>query len=95
MTNHSPLADVRNEIDSIDEALVNLLAQRQACIVRAVAIKEKEGLPPRIPERVEDVLEKVRKAAVSSGCSPEKAEKIWNTIIEQSIAFEEEKLGSS
>lgn len=91
---HPAMAPVRAEIDRIDAALVTLLAQRVACIDRAVAIKQAEGLPARIGGRVEEVVGNARAHAAREGLDVALVEALWRQIVEWSIAREERVLGS-
>jgi isochorismate pyruvate lyase len=86
------MADIRAEIDRLDAELVALFAQRTAYIDRAAAIKEQVGLPARIEDRVEQVVENVRRHAVAHGLPPDKLEKLWRKLIDWSIEREEDHL---
>ena len=87
-----PLAAQRQRIDVIDAALVGLLAERMAVVREVVAIKAMEGLAPRLPDRVEAVVARVRAQAAGGQCPPALAEAVWRTIVEWTIAFEERSL---
>ena len=87
------MADIRAEIDRLDEELVALFAERTAYIDRAAAIKEQVGLPARIEDRVEQVVANVRRHAVAHGLPPDKLEKLWRKLIDWSIEREEDHLG--
>ncbi|QIE40651.1 chorismate mutase [Meridianimarinicoccus aquatilis] len=89
------MSDLRDLIDRIDKDIVGLLALRQDCIDRAAVLKVSEGLPARIPSRVEDVVSRVRKAAVAQGADPDLTEALWRQMIEWSISREEVALGQS
>lgn len=89
------MAELRAEIDRIDLGLIELLAKRAEMIDRAIEIKAAAGLPARISERVEEVVELVRVHADSKGFDPEFAETIWRQLIEWSISREERVLGES
>ncbi len=86
------LSDLRQRIDTLDKALIDLLAQRTQCIREVIDIKQREQLPARINERVDEVLANVRAYASEQDVDPELAEHLWRAIIEWSIAFEEKKL---
>ena len=86
------MADIRAEIDRLDEALVAMFAERTAYIDRAAAIKEEIGLPARIEDRVEQVVANVRRHAVAHGLPPDKLEKLWRKLIDWSIEREEDHL---
>ena len=87
------MAEIRVEIDRLDEALVALFAERVGYIDRAAAIMLSAGLPARIDERVEDVVAKVRNHAASHGLPPDRMEKLWRKLIDWSIEREEAVLG--
>src|SRR5580693_7999972 len=81
------MAELRTPIDILDEALVALLARRQAYIERAAVLKTgREQV--RDPERIEDVVAKVVAAGKKAGLSPDIAEAVWRALIEASIAHE-------
>ena len=50
------MADIRAEIDRIDEALMALFAERWAYIDRAAEIKKPVGLKADIPSRVDEAV---------------------------------------
>ena len=87
------MADLRAEIDRLDEALVALFAERTGYIDRAAEIKTPAHLPARIEARVEEVVANVRRHAVAHGLPPDKIEKLWRKLIDWSIAREEDRLG--
>lgn len=87
------MAEIRAEIDRLDEDLVRLFAQRAEYIDRAAVIKAKVDLPARIDGRVEEVVANVRRHADTYGLPPELVEKLWRRLIDWSIAREEAALG--
>ncbi len=92
-TRFESMAELRVGIDALDVALVRLLAQRSRMIEQAITLKPAENLPARIPERVQDVLDKVLAQAEVEGLSPVLAERLWREMMEFFIAREEEVLG--
>ncbi|UWR02189.1 chorismate mutase (plasmid) [Ruegeria conchae] len=88
------MRELRVQIDKLDRQLIEMLVARAGYIDRASALKPGEGLPARIPERVEDVVQKVRMNSDELGMDPDLAEKLWRTLIDWSIAREERVLGS-
>jgi isochorismate pyruvate lyase len=88
------MADVRAEIDRLDEDLVRLFADRAGYIDRAAEIKAGVDLPARIEDRVEQVVQNVRRHADTYGLPPDLVEKLWRRLIDWSIAREESRLGS-
>jgi isochorismate pyruvate lyase len=87
------MAALRAEIDALDARLVALLAERARYIDRAAAIKRAEGLPAAIPERIEEVVSRVRAAATGQGIDADLVEALWRRLIDWSIAREERLLG--
>lgn len=86
------LADLRRQIDALDSELVALLAKRQRCVERVIDIKRAENLPARIPERIDEVLEHVRRLAEAEKLEPDIAVALWREMIEQFIAYEDRAL---
>ncbi|WP_103258925.1 chorismate mutase [Tabrizicola aquatica] len=87
------MAEIRAEIDRLDEDLVRLFAERAGYIDRAAEIKATVDLPARIGSRVEEVVQNVRGHAEVYGLPPELVEKLWRRLIDWSIAREESRLG--
>ncbi len=75
------LEKIRRHIDDIDSMIIRLLAKR-ADMVSAAGKFKKNAQAVRDPKRVEQVIEKVRAKALSTGLSPETAERVYRTIIE-------------
>ena len=89
------MRDVRAEIDRLDVALVRLLIERAGYIDRAAEVKAGVGWPARLDERVEQVVDKVRRLAWGEGLDPDLAEALWRRLIDWSIAREEVSLGKA
>lgn len=82
------MAELRREIDAIDQALIALLAQRSGYIDRAITLKQIENLPARTQDRVEEVVRNVRHSAQARGLDAALVEDLWRALIEWSIARE-------
>ena len=81
------MADVRLGVDALDRSLVALLARRQRFMDAAARIKpDRERV--RDPQRIEDVVAKVKAAAREAGLSVAIAEPVWRTLIDRCIAYE-------
>jgi isochorismate pyruvate lyase len=87
------MAELRAEIDRVDEELVARFAERAGYIDRAIEIKSGIDLPARIEARVEEVVRNVRRHAVTHNLPPDLVEKLWRRLIDWSIAREEASLG--
>ena len=87
------MQELRVEIDHLDRFLVALLAKRATYIDRAIELKQINGWPARIPDRVEDVVAKVRETAKAEGLDPDLIERLWRELIDWSIAREAQVIG--
>lgn len=87
------MADLRKQIDRIDGALLDLLAERARYIDRAVVLKARENLTARTTDRVAQVTANVRKGAEDRNLDPDQIERIWTDLIETAIAHEAKLLG--
>ena len=82
------MAELRAQIDEIDKALMDLLAERALYIDRAIDLKRIEKLPARTTDRVVEVLGNVRALAADGGLDADLAEDLWRVLIEWGIARE-------
>lgn len=85
------MPEVRAEIDRIDEALVDLIAERFGYVDRAWHLKENPG-QAYVGWRIQQVIDKVKARAQSKGFPPELAEALWRQMIGWFVQYEEEKL---
>jgi isochorismate pyruvate lyase len=79
------MAEVRQGVDALDRALVQLLAERQRYMDAAARIKPDRSVV-HDDARIEDVVAKVLAAAGPAGLSPAIAEPVWRTLIDRCIA---------
>jgi isochorismate pyruvate lyase len=84
---------VRVEIDRIDSALVDLVAERFGYVERAWQLKSNPS-EATVPWRIQQVIDRVRAKAQDRGLSPELAEALWRQMIGWFIQYEEEKLAA-
>ena len=82
--------ELRHQIDKLDVKIVELLANRSEFIDRASELKKSNGMPARIPERIESVVSNVRNAAEDLDLDADLVEKIWRILIDWSIQREAE-----
>lgn len=82
------IEDVRQHIDHIDRDIVALLAKRGRLVTQAAAFKQTRD-DVRAPQRVEQVIAKVRAMATETGASPEVVEQVYRAMI---AAFINEEL---
>ncbi|MEM0927955.1 MAG: chorismate mutase [Pseudomonadota bacterium] len=83
--------EVRAEIDRLDAALVDLLAERWTYVDRAWQLKRSPA-EATVPWRIQAVIDQVRDRADEKGLPPSLAEALWRQIIGWGIQYEEEKL---
>ena len=87
------MAEIRANIDRIDQALMALFAERWSFIGRAAEIKAGLGLKADIPTRVDEVRANARANAEKHGLDPTFYDEVWTRLIRHSIAYEAELLG--
>jgi isochorismate pyruvate lyase len=85
------MAQVREEIDRIDLALVDIIAERFAYVDRAWQFKSNPG-EAYVPWRIQQVIDRVRARAKQKGLPPELTEALWRQMIGWFVQYEEEKL---
>jgi isochorismate pyruvate lyase len=86
------LAEVRVEIDRIDNALVDRIAERLGYVERAWQLKLQLRQEANVPWRNQQVIDKVRARASERGVPPDLCEALWRQMIGWFIQHEEEKL---
>ena len=85
------MSDVRAEIDRIDLAMVDLIAERFGYVERAWQLKSRPE-EATVPWRIQQVIDRVRAEAKDRGLPPELAEALWRQMIGWFVQYEEEKL---
>ena len=74
------LAQVRAEIDRLDRDIVALLAERGRYVLAAAPFKRSAD-EVRAPQRVEQVVAKVRQLAAEQGGMPDVVERVYRELI--------------
>ena len=75
------LAQVREQIDRIDTQIVRLLAERGGYVLAAARFK-RSAAEVRAPQRVEQVIARVRALAEQQGAMADVVERIYREMIE-------------
>ncbi len=83
----SSIEEVRAKIDRIDRQLVQLLAERGGYVKQAVQFKKTPD-DVRAPQRVEQVIAKVKVLAVELGTDPLVIEEVYRAMIRAFIDAE-------
>jgi len=86
------MTEVRTEIDRIDAALVDLIAERFGYVERAWQLKLGAGQEMNVPWRNQQVIDKVRARAAERQLSPDLCEALWRQMIGWFVQYEEERL---
>jgi isochorismate pyruvate lyase len=97
MANRKPaecanMTEVRAEIDRIDSALVDLIAERFGYVERAWQLKLAAKQEANVPWRNQQVIDRVRARGAERGVPPDLCEALWRQMIGWFIQYEEEKL---
>ena len=74
------LEEVRNNIDRLDQQIVTLLAERGHYVSQAAHFK-KDADGVKAPQRVEQVIAKVRNLAEVAGANPQVTEQVYRAMI--------------
>ena len=74
------LDQLRCEIDRLDEQIVRLLAERGGYVLAAARFKRSAD-EVRAPQRVEQVVARVRDLALKHGALPDVVERTYRTLI--------------
>jgi len=81
------LEDIRNNIDKIDEEIVYLIAKRSSLVHHTVDFKNSiEEITSN--DRIDSVIQQVRKQAISKDLSPNLINDVYNLIIKEMIDIE-------
>jgi isochorismate pyruvate lyase len=81
------LEDVRTNIDRIDRQIVSLLAERGGYVNQAARFK-KTTEDVKAPQRVEQVISKVRSLSAEMGANPAVTEAVYRAMISAFINAE-------
>ncbi|ADP70835.1 Chorismate mutase, type II [Rhodomicrobium vannielii ATCC 17100] len=82
---------VRVEIDRVDDAILDLVAERFSYVDRAWQLK-KNTHEATVPWRIRQVIDRVEARAKERDLPPELAVALWRQMIGWFIQYEEEKL---
>ena len=78
------LSVLRNEIDSLDDALINLLDQRMKVCREVGLYKQTHDMPVLQSDRFSQILEKRSKQGVERGMDADFIRKVFNNIHDES-----------
>lgn len=81
------LEEVRSNIDAIDYKIVSLIAERGSFVMQAARFKKSMD-DVKAPQRVEQVISKVRKLATDLSANPNVTEAVYRAMISAFINAE-------
>jgi chorismate mutase len=87
------IAELRKEIDRVDNDIIRSIAHRQDLAGKIAKIKINKGLPVHDEERTRVVLEMMFNRAVEYKIDPVSVQKIFETLIEMSEDWQRECSG--
>jgi chorismate mutase/prephenate dehydrogenase len=85
------LTALRDQIDEVDKALLDLLARRMSLVAEVGEVKSQYGLPIYVPEREASMLASRRKEAQALGVSPDLIEDVLRRVMRESYSSENDK----
>lgn len=88
------LSGLRQDIDSIDERIVSLLAERQAVVEKVVALKKANSLPVYHPAREENLIYNRRAQAKKAGLNEDYIEELYRGILRRSRLEQSSRMAS-
>lgn len=86
--NKGELDNLREQIDSVDRQIIDLLAKRMDLVGKVGEFKHKNNLPPLDAARWQQVLTSRKEQAQALGVSPELIEKIFDCIHQTALDIE-------
>lgn len=80
-------SDIRTEVDRIDNALIDLLAERHGYVTRMAALKN-DPAEAFDAERIESMVVKRRILAEESKGDADQIETLWRVLIDWNVDYE-------
>ena len=87
MKKFESLEKLRKDIDEIDLRILDLIQKRKDLVTEVVKLKKRDQIVDQ--KRIEFILNKLRKEALSRGLEVEFIEEIWTLMIKNFIKYEE------
>lgn len=87
------LANIRTQLDSLDDELITLLAKRFSIIRKVGHYKKAHNIPMMQPKRITDMIALSKQRAQSRGLDPDFIAQLLRTIIDASCRMEDEIIG--
>ena len=87
MKKFESLEKLRKDIDEIDLRILDLIQKRKDLVTEVVKLKKRDQIVDQ--KRIEFILNKLRKEALSRGLAVEFIKEIWTLMIKNFIKYEE------
>tara|TARA_B100000401_G_C52313188_1_gene488324 strand:+ start:290 stop:580 length:291 start_codon:yes stop_codon:yes gene_type:complete len=87
MKKFESLEELRKDIDEIDLKILDLIQKRKDLVTEVVKLKKRDQIVDQ--KRIEFILNKLRKEALSRGLAVEFIEEMWTLMIKNFIKYEE------
>lgn len=84
----NPLNPIRDQIDQVDQALIELFSKRLALVAEVGKIKQQYGLPIYAPEREAEMIAARRQEAEKQGIPADLIEDVLRRVMRESYASE-------
>jgi len=81
------LQEVRDEVDRIDTQLVELISERSHLIRQAAGFKESVE-EVKAQDRIDDIMQKVRKKAIELNVNPNMISDLFKIMIDEMVETE-------
>ena len=78
------IEELRKEIDSIDNSIIQLLSKRKGIVKKIAGIKKQENTPVIDKEREQEIIHRLKKLAEENGLDENFIESIYEIIINNS-----------
>lgn len=85
------LTALRDQIDEVDKALLDLLAKRLHLVAEVGEVKSRYGLPIYVPDREAAMLASRRQEAGALGVPPDLIEDVLRRVMRESYTSENDK----
>lgn len=84
------LAELRKEIDEVNNSLIDTLTKRKAIVLSIAKIKKENNIAVFDKKREQDLLVKIQEISAKKGLNPEFVKKVFELILENSKEEQDE-----
>ena len=92
MTEKHPMADLRQQIDALDDQIIDLLATRYALLAQVVKVKAAHNISHHVESRVQEVLNRTAQKGAERGLPETMMRRIYTAIIDAAHEYESQFL---